>query len=49
MYSVAPWLDGVATASLSARFALKADVTTAKVESLSADKSLLTGDGIDYV
>ncbi|MGL9733948.1 MAG: Ig-like domain-containing protein [Symbiopectobacterium sp.] len=24
-------------------------MTTAKVKSLSADKSLLTGDGIDYV
>lgn len=49
VYSITPWLDGVAMASLSATFALKADVTTAKVESLSADKSLLTGDGIDYV
>lgn len=49
VYSVTPQLDGVAMASLSATFALKADVTTARVESLSADKSLLTGDGIDYV
>lgn len=49
VYSVTPRLDGVAMASLSATFALKADVTTAKVESLSADKFLLTGDGIDYV
>ncbi|MCW2488095.1 inverse autotransporter beta domain-containing protein [Candidatus Symbiopectobacterium sp. NZEC127] len=49
VYSVTPQFDGVAMASLSATFALNADMTTAKVESLSADKSLLTGDGIDYV
>ncbi|MCW2483741.1 Ig-like domain-containing protein, partial [Candidatus Symbiopectobacterium sp. NZEC135] len=49
VYSVTPQLDGVAMASLSATFALNADMATAKVESLSADKSLLTGDGIDYV
>lgn len=49
VYSVTPLLDGAAMSALSATFAITADATTAKVESLSADKSLLAGDDIDYV
>lgn len=47
-YTIRPQLNGSDVGRLSTSIELSADVTSARVEKLSVDKSLLIGDGNDY-